>query len=111
MQRYTLTADVEVKFVPAGLVEQEVEYPTLDIEFSYLPGRPAFTPRGEYAPIDPPDPAEVEFLRATLADGKGLLPTQDQINDWARDYLDSDEGYRRACDVAEDARHSMRNVR
>lgn len=29
--------------------------------YSYTPGRPAFTPRGEYAPIDPPEPAEVEI--------------------------------------------------
>ena len=110
-QNFTLTADVEVKFVPVSLTEQEVEYPTLDIEFSYLPGRHAYTPRGEYAPIDPPEPPEVEFMRATLADGKGLLPTQDQIDDWARNYLDSDEGYRRACDVANDGIYAMRNVR
>lgn len=99
----TLTADVKVSFVPAGCSETEVEYPVLDIEFSYLPGSPAFTPRGEYAPIDPPEPAEVDFRSAKLIDGKGLLPTQEQIDDWARDYLDSDQGYLHACQQAESA--------
>jgi hypothetical protein len=97
MKNYSMTADVEVRFVPAGCVEEEIEYPTLEIEFSYLPGRPAFTPRGEYGPIDPPDPEEVDFTSAKLTDGKGLLPTQEQIDDWARGYLDSDDGYKHAC--------------
>lgn len=101
MNTFTLTADVEVKFVPDGLVETEVEYPVLEIEFSYIRGCPAHTPRGEYAPIDPPEPAEVDFRSAKLIDGQGLLPTQEQINDWARDYLDSDAGYRHACNEAE----------
>lgn len=104
MQTKTMTAEIEVRFVPVSLYETEVEYPVVEIEYTHLRGSPAFTPRGEYAPIDPPTPAEVDFRAAKLIDGKGLLPTQEQINDWAREYLDSDEGYRRACDVAEDAR-------
>ena len=99
----TIEAEVEVKFTFPGLDpgEHEVEYPILEIEYSFIPGRPAYTPRGEYAPIDPPDPAEVDFIKARLLDGKGLTPKQDQIDDWARDYLDSDEGYRVAVEAAE----------
>jgi hypothetical protein len=98
---HTLTAEVEVKFTPATLHDIEVEYPVLEITYSYIRGRPAYTPRGEYAPIDPPDPAEVDFRSARLIDGKGLLPTQEQIDDWARDYLDSDAGYMRAVNNAD----------
>lgn len=100
MTTHTLTADIEVKFVPAGLVDWEVEYPVLEIEYSFIRRRPAYTPRGEYAPIDPPDPAEVDFRSAKIIDAKGLLPTHEQVDDWARDYLDSDEGYNHACNVA-----------
>lgn len=32
------------------------------VEVSFYPGAPAHTPRGEYAPIDPPEPAEAEPL-------------------------------------------------
>lgn len=104
MQRHhTLTAEVEVKFVPAGLHDTEVEYPVIEIDYGYIRARPAFTPRGEYAPIDPPEPAEVDLLAARLIDGRGLLPTQEQIDDWARDYLDSDAGYMHAVKHAKDS--------
>lgn len=98
-----MEAECEVKFTFPGMEpgEYEVEYPTVEITFSYLPGSPAFTPRGEYAPIDPPDPAEVEFVSAKIIDAKDLTATQDRVDDWARDYLDSDTGYRAACNYAE----------
>ncbi len=35
------------------------------VEYTFSSGRPAFTPRGEYAPIDPPEGAEVEIVGAT----------------------------------------------
>lgn len=111
MKTVTMTADVKVKFVPAGLVEQEVEYPVLEIEFSYTPGRPAYTPRGEYAPIDPPEAPEVDFVSAKLIDGQGLLPTQEQVNDWAREYLDSDEGFWSACEAAKHDEYEDRIAR
>lgn len=100
---HTMTADVEVEFTFPGLEpgEHEVEYPSVEITFSYWPGRPAFTPRGEYAPIDPPEPPEVEFVSAKIVDAKGLTATQDRVDEWARDYLDSDAGYRDACRFAE----------
>ena len=46
--------------------EDETE---ITVEYTFSPGSPAFTPRGEYAPIDPPEGAEVEIVGATtLAD-------------------------------------------
>ena len=109
MTTHTMRSKVEVKFRPTGMEDMENAFPTLEITFDYVPGRPAFTPRGEYAPIDPPDPAEVSFRSATLIDGDGLDPFmgprgQETIDDWARDYLDTDEGYEGACEAAEDAR-------
>lgn len=52
----------------------------------------AFTPRGEYAPIDPPEPAVVELAGARLIDGDGLAPTAEQLDDWANNWIDT-EGY------------------
>lgn len=102
MSTHSIRAEIEAKFRFPGLAdgEFEVAYPTLEIEYDYAPGRPAYTPRGEYAPIDPPDPAEVAFRSATLIDGDGLTPDQKQIDEWAIDYLDSDHGYNRACQEA-----------
>jgi hypothetical protein len=110
MSTHTIRAEVEVKFRPTGCEDMESAFPTLDIEFDYSPGRPAFIPRGEYAPIDPPEPAEVSFRSAKLIDGDGLDPSfaapnpQSVIDGWASDYLDSDDGYRAACDYAEEDR-------
>ena len=36
------------------------------VSFNYIPGRPAHTPRGEYAPIDPPDPPEIDIRRIEI---------------------------------------------
>ena len=39
------------------------------VDVEYTAGLPAFTPRGEYAPIDPPEPPGVEIL--AIYDVKG----------------------------------------
>jgi hypothetical protein len=99
----TITAQVPVKFIPVGMQDFEIAYPTLEIEYAYTPGRPAYTPRGEYAPIDPPDPAEVDYRSAKLIDGDGLNPYDHAtVEGWAQDYLDSDEGFYAACREAEE---------
>lgn len=36
------------------------------IGYTFSPGRPAYTPRGEYAPIDPPEGPEVEIVSVTM---------------------------------------------
>lgn len=99
MTIHTVEAQISVKFRFPGLAEGETEtaYPTLAITFGYRPGRAAYTPRGEYAPIDPPEPEEVEFLSAQVLDDDGMSPTQEQIRDWADEWLASDEGYNACC--------------
>ena len=34
------------------------------VDYDYSPSVPAYTPRGEYAPIDPPEPATAEVVHA-----------------------------------------------
>jgi hypothetical protein len=68
----------------------------LDVRFTvdFIPGRPAYTPRGEYAPIDPPDPAEIavtgievrydsrqEWRQPTAHEGAVLEAWADTIHD------------------------------
>ncbi len=100
MQRHTMLAEIEVRFVPVPLYETEIEYPIVQIEFSYLrgalPSGPTYDNGG-----DPGWLPEVGFISAKMIDGKGLNPTDAQLQDWASEYLNSDEGYRLACEVVE----------
>ncbi len=112
MSQHTIEAEVEVKFripdMPAD--ERDVAYPTMAITYNYKAGRRAFTPRGEYAPIDPPEPPEVELVGVKLLNGDGLEPEYERLLEWAENWLD-DAGFNRACEFAEDDRHAMRNTR
>jgi hypothetical protein len=45
---------------------------------------------------------EVSFVEAKLINGDGLTPTMKQVQDWASDYLDTDDGFSEACNHAED---------
>lgn len=105
MTQHTLTTEIEVKFTFPGLADGEYEtaYPTFVITYRYSPGSRAFTPRGEYAPIDPPESAEIEFVSAHLTNSDGIEPSAEQVNDWAEEWLASDEGYTFACQHAEEA--------
>lgn len=90
----TLTTTIEV---PSG-DDREVAHPEIAIAYRYSPGCRAYTPRGEYAPIDPPEPPEVEFESAELLNADGLTATPQQVQKWGADYIASDAGYWRACD-------------
>ena len=46
-------------------------------------------------------------MGATLLDGDGLTPTQEQVLDWAQDYLDGD-GYDHAVREASEDMHETR---
>ncbi len=71
----------------------------LDIEFQYHPGTPQRGP--SYASGgEPAEGPELEFLHATLIDGDGLDPSSAQLQEWAEDWLDSDDGHDAACDLA-----------
>jgi hypothetical protein len=99
---HTIEAEIEYRFRFPGLEPGEYEIATLKMEVTYLftKGRPAFTPRGEYGPIDPPDPAEVSFVSAKMIDDDCMDFPQYKINEIASDWLDTDEGYRMAEDNA-----------
>ena len=101
MSNHTMLAECEVKFRPVSLEDFETAYPKIEIEFSYLPGYPAQGP-SYYSGGEPAAGAEVGFISATMVDPGDLYDaTQSQIDDMARDYLDSDHGYNQACRVAE----------
>lgn len=106
MSEHTIEAEIEVKFSFPGLAdgEHETAYPVFVINYRYSPGHPAHTPRGEYAPIDPPEGPEVEFISAHLINNDGLSPTAEQVQDWAEEWLASDEGCSFACRYAEESR-------
>jgi len=100
MTTHTITAEIEVTFHLSGAPEDEREtaYPKVDIQYSYLPGSPATGP--SYASGgEPADPAEVEFISASLIHGDGLAPTQDQVDGWAEKWL-CDAGYHQAVEEA-----------
>lgn len=102
MSEFTITTEITWRFHLSGMPDDEHEtaYPKIEITYGYSPGSKAFTPPGEYGPIDPPDAPEIEFISGRLIDGDGLDPTQDQVNDKARDWLD-DDGFDEACAYAE----------
>jgi len=100
---FTFTTQVEHKFDFGSPVPGELEsaHPTLEITFRYTPGLPAYTPRGEYAPIDPPEPAEVELISAKVIDADHLTLDDKKVQEIAEEYLASDDGYRDAVAHAE----------
>lgn len=62
---------------------------TVCVNYIYTPGRPAFTPRGEYAPIDPPEPAAVEIAQiGIMEDGQWRNATPFEfalVTEWVED--------------------------
>ena len=98
-RRHTITAEIETKFRLSGMPddESEVAYPEVEITFDFSPGCAA---RIRYDENDhPEEPAEVEFIEAKLIRGDGLAPTPDQLDDWAREWLDG-PGYEKAVEQA-----------
>lgn len=70
------------------------------MRYRYTPGYPATGPSYDSGG-EPGAGAEVELVSAELVDGDGLDPRQEQVMDWAQDWLDSDSGYAQACAAAE----------
>lgn len=61
MRTYQLSFDTVLTLGIAGC---EVEY-DVKVTGRYSPALPAHTPRGEMAPVDPPEPAEFDVQTAT----------------------------------------------
>ncbi len=99
MSTHTVKAECEITFRPAGLQDDETAYPTLEITYRFAKGSPAMGPTYESGG-EPADPDEIEFISAKLIDGDGTLPTQEQIDEWAEEWLASDYGYEKACELA-----------
>ncbi len=101
---HTIDAEIERKVWLTPISDEwDTVYPVIRIKYEYSPGCPAFTPPGEYGPIDPPEPAEVSFISAELINGDGLSPSIKEVQEWADDWLQS-EGLDRAMDNAEQDR-------
>lgn len=99
MSKHTITTEIEVKFTPAGLVEQETVYPELEITYSFTAGSPATGPTYACGGT-PAEPDEVELISAKMISDDGIEPTAQQINDWAAEWLASDTGYESAVKCA-----------
>lgn len=94
---FTIHAEIEARFTFPGLAdgEHEVAYPTIEIQYSFVRGYPASGPT-YWSGGEPADPDEVDLISAQLIDDDGVTPTEDQIHDWAREWLHGD-GYAEAC--------------
>jgi len=100
--RHTMISDLNVRFRPIGMVDMENATIRVQIDYSYTPGVPARGP-SYYSGGEPAEGAEVSVLDATLLDGDGLDPPRSVLLDWCQDFLD-DDGYDKACEIAEDER-------
>ena len=63
--------------------DEECNY-DLEVHGAYYPGAPAYTPPGEYAPIDPPEPPEFHIGRVCFAGTDVEFPwslTEDEQRD------------------------------
>ena len=62
------------------------------VDYDYHPGAPAYTPRGEYAPIDPPEPASAEIVAARWR--LCSAPDDEKMSDcpgWLIDMMSNDD--------------------
>lgn len=95
MTTHTIDVDFEELVPEPGVPEshQQVVYPEVRITYTYLPGAPAYTPRGEYAPIDPPEPPEIEVTSVELLDAKGLAPDAARVRAWGDAWMQDDRNF------------------
>lgn len=66
---HTADAEIECYCDEPGTFEYDVT-----IKVAIYPGAPAYTPRGEYGPIDPPEPPAVEIRSVTMGDSTTPFP-------------------------------------
>ncbi len=98
MSRHTIIADRSVTYKDAEGNEC-VAYPEYAITYNFLKGAPARGPSYSHGGL-PADPDEVEFISAELKDSAGIDVTQNQIDKWAEEWLESDRGYGLAIETA-----------
>ncbi len=62
--------------VPFCIGDQDLE---LHVTAMFTKGRPAFTPRGEYGPIDPPEADEYDIRSVEVKDGEAFFEAPDWL--------------------------------
>lgn len=99
MSMHGLTYDTILRVaLDGGDVERKIR---VSIDYSYFPAYTPRTPPGEYAPIDPPEPASVEIGNVRLRLGNQTIDCPPFI----ADLIDGDEGlYLALINDAENAR-------
>ena len=65
--------------VSANGIDGEVE---ILVKYDYTPGSPAYTPRGEYAPIDPPEPPDINVTDLCVRDWLAGSPVWRTAEKW-----------------------------
>ncbi len=98
MSRHTIIIEHEVEYKNAEFNET-VAYPTFVITYNFLKGAPARGPSYSHGGL-PADPDEIEFISATIKNNAGIAVTQDQIDTWAQEWLESDRGFELAFENA-----------
>ena len=92
-------AEIELG-VSANGIDGEID---LLVKYDFTPGSRAYTPRGEYAPIDPPEPPEINVTDLCVRDwlhGGKVWRTADK-HEWDQ-YVDQiiDRHFDYLCDNA-----------
>lgn len=96
MSRHTMQVEVPITFYPTGPDSKEIAYPTLEIVFDYRRGAPEVGPTYFHGGL-PAEAPELTLIAAKLIEGDGIAPySQQQLLEWADDYLQSDAGYEHA---------------
>lgn len=70
--------------LPVSANDMDAEIDVL-VKYDYTPGLPAYTPRGEYAPIDPPEPPEISITDLCVRDWVEGLPVWRTAEKWELD--------------------------
>ena len=86
-------------YCPFGLSEDGLE---ARIEYTYRRGRPAVRYLRNGDPGYPADPPQVDFVSAELTLHTIDSSMQKMLDEWAIEYLASDDGFDAAVDAAED---------
>lgn len=94
MSKHKMTA-----WAPFGLEPDSLE---VLIEYKFSPGRPAKMYLRNGDPGYPADPAEVDFLSAKLVHHTINDSMQKMLDEWAVEYLASDDGFTDAVENAQD---------
>ena len=104
MSEHTIQTEIEV-MQPDG----DNAYPTFEVTFDYERGYTPGTPRGEYAPIDPPVGPALSFREAKLLATNSVKLEFGLLHELAKEWL-LGPGRNYAIDCAETDLRAMRHA-